>query len=70
MRTLGYIKDRCLIHLTYWITLVLFIVLNALRLPEFIWEESIFGLLENQRVSLEKLNRKVIGKSIMDPVQN
>lgn len=58
MRTLGYTMEKFLIHLIFKIFLVLFIVLNALRLLGATIEESIFGISENKRVNLEKLNKK------------
>lgn len=58
MKTLGYIKERFLIHLTFWTTMGLCILLNALRLLGATIEESIFGISENKRVNLEQLNKK------------
>ena len=70
MKTLGCILEKFLIQIVSKIFLVLFIILNALKLLGATLEESIFGLLENRRVSLEKLEQKAIGKNTMDPAQN
>ena len=56
--------------MTSKIILVLYIIYEILIIIAVILEESIFGLLRKIRGKKEEVKKKVIGKSIMDPVQN
>ena len=52
------------------IILVLFIIFTALQLGGAILAENISGVSAHRRENLEKLNQSLIGKNIMDHVQN
>ena len=52
------------------IILVLFIIFTALQLVGTILVENISGVSAHRRENLEKLNQSLIGKNIMDHVQN
>jgi len=62
--------ERCFYQLIFKIILVLFIVLIAIQLGGAILVENISGVSARRRENLEKLNQSLIGKNIMDHVQN
>jgi len=61
---------RFLIQIIFKIILVLFIIFTVGKLVVVTLAENISGLSAHRRENLEKLNQSLIGKSIMDPVQN
>jgi hypothetical protein len=70
MRTLGFIMERFLSLIIFKIILVLFTALTALKIIGAILGENISGASERRRVQIEEVSQSLIGKSIMDPVQN
>jgi len=70
MKTLGRMMEKCFVHVIFKIILVLFTIFIALQLVGTILVENISGLSAHRRENLEKLNQSLIGKSIMDHVQN
>ena len=62
--------EKFLSLIIFKIILVLFIIFTALQLVGTILAENISGVSAHRRENLEKLNQSLIGKNIMDHVQN
>jgi len=70
MKTLGYTMEKYLSLLIFKIGLVLFIIFTVIQLGVATLVGNICGHTAHRRENLEKLNQSLIGKNIMDHVQN